>query len=146
LGTLFKLTKGLYSAIAYVENQNTNASVKNLPYSFKLYDKDGVILSEKTGKVNLNPRQIIPISQTGFSTGELDAVKVSFDFTDKIVWQKDDQKDPVLIIKDEQIVPDKEVQKIMAEVFDFSSEDVKNVTFVVIVYDKTIMLSRLLLL
>lgn len=132
----FKLTKGLYSAIAYVENQNTSAAVKNLPYSFKLYDKDGVILVEKTGRVNLNPRQIIPIAQTGLSTGELEPVRASFDFIDKIIWQKEEQKDPVLVIKDEQIVPDKEVQKITAEVFNSSLEDVQNVTFVVIVYDK----------
>jgi hypothetical protein len=132
----FKIAKGLYSVIAYVENQNTNASVKNLPYSFKLYDDKGVILVEKTGHVNLNPRQIIPISETGLSTGELDPVRMSFDFTDKVVWQKEEQKEPALIIKDEQIVPDKEVQKITAEVFNSSLEDVNNVTFVVIVYDK----------
>jgi len=132
----FKIAEGLYSVIAYVENQNTNAAVKNVPYSFKLYDNLGVKLAEKNGLVNLNPRQIIPIAQTGLSTGELSPVRVSFDFVDEIVWQKEEKKEPVLIIKDEQIVPDKEVQKITAEVFNSSLEDVQNVTFVVIVYDE----------
>jgi hypothetical protein len=132
----FKIAEGLYSVIAYVENKNVGAAVKNLPYSFKLYDDKGVILVEKTGRVNLNPRQIIPIAQTGLSTGKLDPVRTSFDFTDKIVWQKEENKEPVLIIKDEKIVADKEVQKITAEVFNSSLEDVNNVTFVVIVYDK----------
>jgi hypothetical protein len=132
----FKIAEGLYSIIAYVENQNVDATVKNLPYSFKLYDDKGVVLVEKTGKVNLNPRQIIPIAQTGLSTGKLNPVRASFDFTDEIVWQKEEHKEPVLIIKDEQIVPDKEVQKITAEVFNSSLEDVNNVTFVVIVYDR----------
>jgi hypothetical protein len=54
----FKIAEGLYSVIAYVENQNTNAAVKNVPYSFKLYDNLGVKLAEKNGLVNLNPRQI----------------------------------------------------------------------------------------
>lgn len=132
----FKIADGLYSVIAYVENQNVEASVKNLPYVFKLYDNRGVVLVEKTGRVNLNPRQIIPIAQTGLSTGNLEAVRTSFDFTEKVVWQKEEQQVPVLIIKDEQIVEDQEVQKITAEVFNSSLEDVKNVTFVVIVYDK----------
>lgn len=132
----FKIADNLYSVIAYVENQNTDASVKDAPYVFKLYDSRGVVLVEKTGKVNLNPRQIIPIALTGLSTGELEAVRVSFDFTKKFIWQKEENKTPVLVIKDEQIVPDKEVQKITAEVFNSSLEDLKNVTFVVIVYDK----------
>ena len=132
----FKIADGLYSVIAYVENQNTDATVKNLPYIFKLYDDKGVAIAEKTGQVNLNPRQIIPITQTGLPTGELDPVRVSFDFTDKVIWQKEERQEPVLIIKDEQIVPDKEVQKITAEVFNSSLEDIQNVTFVVIVYDK----------
>lgn len=132
----FKIADGLYSVIAYVENQNTNAAVKNLPYSFKLYDDLGVTLVEKSGRVNLNPRQIIPIAQTGLSTGELSPTRVTFDFTNKIVWQKEEKKEPVLIIKDEQIIPDKEVQKITAEAYNSSLEDVQNVTFVVIVYDK----------
>jgi hypothetical protein len=132
----FKIADGLYSVIAYIENQNTNAIVKNLPYSFKLYDDKGVNIAEKTGRVNLNPRQIIPIAQTGLSTGELTPIRVSFDFTDEIIWQKEEPQEPSLIIKDEQIVPDTEVQKITAEVFNTSLEDVRNVTFVVIVYNK----------
>jgi hypothetical protein len=132
----FKIAEGIYSVIAYVENQNTNASVKNLPYTFKLYDSRGVVLIEKEGLINLNAKQIIPIAETGLKTGELEPVRVSFDFTKQIVWQKDETTRPTLIIKDEQIVPDKEVQKITAEAMNSSLEDVKNVTFLVIVYDQ----------
>jgi hypothetical protein len=131
----FKIAEGIYSVIAYVENQNTNASVKNLPYVFKLYDSRGVVLIEKEGSVNLNAKQIIPISETGLKTGVLEPVRVSFDFTKQIVWQKDETSRPTLIIKDEQIVDDKEVQKITAEALNASLEDTKNINFLVIVYD-----------
>lgn len=132
----FKIADGIYSVIAYVENQNTDASVKNLPYVFKLYDSRGVVIVEKEGITNLNSKQIIPITETGLKTGELEPVRISFDFTKKIVWQKDQAKNPVLIIKDEQIVKDKEVQKITAEVLNSSLEDTQNINFLVIVYDQ----------
>lgn len=132
----FNIADGLYSVIAYVENQNVNAAVKNVPYTFKLFDDNGVILAEKSGFTDLRPRQIIPITETGLSTGKLFPNRVTFDFDSEIVWQKQEKTDPILIIKDEEISFDKEVQKITAEIYNSSLETVKDITFIVIVYDK----------
>ena len=48
----FKITDGVYSAVAYIEHSNSNAGVLEAPYIFKLFEKlilNGILVS-KIGK------------------------------------------------------------------------------------------------
>jgi hypothetical protein len=131
----FKIAEGYYSVLAYVENQNFNAGITNIPYLFKIYDDKNVILSERNGYITLNPREIMPISETNLHTGELDATRVSFEFLEDFIWKKMEKRETVLIIKDEKLQFDGEVEKITAAAINSSLDDIKKVIFVVIVYD-----------
>lgn len=131
----FYVSKGFYNAIAYVENRNPSARADNLSYVFRMYDKDNVLLHEQFGQIDLKPRQIIPIIETGFQTGEKIPTYITFDFTEDIYWQKSKKRESVITIKDEAMRFDDGFEKITAEAYNNSLEDIKDISFIVIVYD-----------
>lgn len=56
----FEVTEGVYNAVAYVENRNQAAASPEVPYTFRLFDKDGLIV-ERTGSTILPADSVYPI-------------------------------------------------------------------------------------
>ncbi len=83
---LFQVVPGLYTVVASVENQNLSYETDNLPYTFKLRDKDGVLVYEQKGKTYLPSRYALPIFATGIRTGERIPTRVDFEFLGEPVW------------------------------------------------------------
>lgn len=64
----FAVTDNQYNAVAYVENRNQIAGSPEVKYTFKLFDKDGLI-NEKSGTTSLPPNSTQPIFEGRIATG-----------------------------------------------------------------------------
>jgi len=131
----FEVVPGVYNTVAYIENQNVSAGTENAEYVFKLFDKDGVLLEERKGSIDIRPKEIIPIVESNLRTGQLESVRVSFDFLNDMVWKRKEMKDNVLMIKNERLLDIGGLPRITAEITNTSINRVEDVSVVVIVYD-----------
>lgn len=85
----FKVSDGVYSAVAYVQNSNLNSAAYNVPYVFRLYDAQNSLILERKGATSIAPTAVTPIFEGALVTGTRIPAKVSFSFTadpDWFVW------------------------------------------------------------
>lgn len=66
----FKISKGVYNTVAYIENHNRTIGTKKLGYTFTLVDQKGDTILEKTGTTFLPPDSVYPIFEGRMVTGE----------------------------------------------------------------------------
>jgi Mg-chelatase subunit ChlD len=81
----FRVSEGLYNAVAYLENRNVNAGVSNLSYTLKLYDEDGLI-TERKGETPFPPNTLYPIFEGRISTGERIPTETVIEFDPDSIW------------------------------------------------------------
>ncbi len=131
----FEVAPGIYNVVAYVENQNSDAIARDVEYVFELIDSDNVPLDTRSGRVDIKPKEIIPILETNLNTGKLSPNRTSFEFTSDIIWEKEDIQEKVIVIRDEKQFEVSGLPRISAEVKNISVRPVKDITVLVIVYD-----------
>lgn len=61
---------GRTDVIASVENKNSNAAAKNVPYRVSLYGKDRLPIGEFAGVLDLPPGATVPVFLPGLSSGK----------------------------------------------------------------------------
>lgn len=131
---LFEIAPGLYNTIAYIENPNLDAEISSVKYTFRLFDEKNTLLYERNGKVDIQPKAIIPIIENGLFTNKLRAKRVTFDFTSDFVFEKKAPLEPVLIVKDEELTEGGE-PRVEAILQNISIYPVRNIKTIVILYD-----------
>ncbi len=131
----FEIGPNIYNVIAYVENRNPMAGADNVDYSFRLYNREGVIIKEKSGTVDLKPNQITPIIENNLNTLEQPANRVTFNFTEKIDWIRQEPLENLITISDQNLFEVDGLPRVTANVLNNTLETLKNTKFVVIIYD-----------
>ncbi len=82
----FKVTDGQYNAVAYVENTNKIAASPAIPYTFSLYDEQGLIL-ERSGTTVLPPDSIYPIFEGRIMVGRRVPTRTFLTLGEAEIWQ-----------------------------------------------------------
>jgi hypothetical protein len=131
----FRVSDGMYNLLAYIENPNTNGYVKDAPYSFKMYNKDGILIGEKTGKVSIAPKSARPVIENNMQTFEQVPTKVAFEFTAPLTYEQTEPKDSLVVIKDEIIENTEKSPRVKAKIQNLSLKKLENIDVVVLVYD-----------
>lgn len=132
----FEVGPGIYNVVAYLENQNLDAGSELLKYKFSLFDKENAIIAERYGSIKIRPKEIIPIVENTLNTGQIKPVRVQFDIIEDLVWEKETPRENVIVIGDEHINYFDLSTRVNAELSNISFGEVKDITAVVILYDK----------
>ncbi len=132
----FQVAPGVYNAVAYVENQNADAGSADFAYTFTMYDIEGAIIAQRSGTTRLHPKEMKPIVQNAVSTGKALPVRINFEISQPITWQREDGKDNVIIVERESVFETDASTKITARLSNISLSSVRNVAAVIILYDK----------
>lgn len=141
----FKVTKGTYNLVAYVQNANINYISKPAEYSFRVFDKDNVLIGLREGFMVVPPVKSYPIFEQSFNTGELEPAKVLFRFNDQIIWTKYNQNKPELSVSEPVIIQATSTPRIDAKVINNTLARFENLEVVIVVYgnnDNAIAASR----
>jgi Mg-chelatase subunit ChlD len=85
----FLITDGQYNAVSYVENRNKGVGSPGLSYTFKLYDKEGLIV-ERSGVTVLPPDGVYPIFEGRILTGSRTPERTIIEFGDDVLWRQGD--------------------------------------------------------
>lgn len=83
-----KLAEGLYNVATYIENPNIRGGAKDVPYKISLYNKDGILITEREGKVNIYPHRNALAFETAINTNESIPTRATFEFTKAPNWFK----------------------------------------------------------
>lgn len=128
----FLSAPGFYTAAAYVQNPNSGAAAKNVPYSFQLFDDSNSLVKEYVGTIDLPPVQTIPVIVPNINVGTRTVSRALFAFGADPVWQKAPQL-PSIKISNQYLAPD--ASELSATVSNESLQDARSVTVAAVLFD-----------
>ena len=132
---VIKVTDGVYNTVAYIENQNQTIGVKRITYSFKIYDKDGILIDERRGETTLSVNQIFPIFEGGYKTNDRIPTRVLFSFVGPYTWQSMTKTDTNLVASDVLLKDEKTSPRVEAVLKNNSITQISNIEALATVFD-----------
>ncbi len=126
---------GLYNAVAYIENQNLDAYTDAIPYSFKFYDKDNILIYERSGETFVPPNKSLAVFLEGVSTGARIPVRVTFEFTREALWKAGQGSELSLFTGERKLSLSTTTPRIDAELSNRAIVPVRDIEVIAIVYD-----------
>lgn len=130
----FATAPGVYSLLANIENSNQGAYATDARYIFRTYDKNNVLLDERSGQTYIAPNTTFPIMEYGIFLGERIPAKTIVSFIQPIDWRRGEFNDPsisILNIKTNQ----EGLPFIGADLKSNEVYEIKNIRVIAIVYD-----------
>lgn len=82
-----RVVPGVYNALAYVQNPNPTVEAQGLSYTFKLYDAEGILVSQKTGRAYVPAGSKFPVFEGGIQTGNRIPTRTTFEFGTDPDWK-----------------------------------------------------------
>jgi len=133
---IMKVADGVYNVIALVENPNPKTQAKDVEYSFKLYDENSILISERLGKVDILPRSIFPIFEGGiFVQNRIPARSPFFEFTSEFDWNRISDERPELIVTNKNLTQNEKGSQLEATIENESVQNLKNIEVTAILSD-----------
>lgn len=134
---VFQVVPGVYNAVAYIQNPNVLTRVDNVGYIFRLYDKDNILVAEKTGRTFLSANKTSAVFEAGVRTGVRVPVRTSFEFTESPSWLQNpaNYKEPSVVVKNVVLTNDSSLPRIDASVHNLSLDTIKTIGVIAIIYD-----------
>lgn len=133
---VFKSLDGVYSVIAMIENVNRSVYATDVPYYFKVYDDEGVLLEERRGTVLIPPSRTFPIFEYAIYAGERLPKNTTITFPEPIKWVKGSYVEPFVKISGQtfETIDGKSIVK--ASLYNSEVYDIKNIVNIAMIYDK----------
>lgn len=132
---VFKITDGVFSVLAYLENQNVTAEVLQAPYVFKLFDKDNVLVVERSGTTFVPRGTTFALYEGNINTGQRVPTRATFEFGKNLVWESNTLPRPNLSIESKALSREDSAPRIDAVVKNNEFNVLNNLEFTAIVYD-----------
>ncbi len=133
----FKVSGGVHNLVAYVQNANVNYVANPAEYVFKVFDKDNVLIGLRIGKSAVPPVKSFPIFEQSFDAGFREVGKVTFEFTEPLVWNRSTSVRPELMVSDQQLVNASTSPRLTAKVINNTLARYESVEVVAIVYGQS---------
>lgn len=135
---VFPTANGVWSVLAYVENQNVTAGVQKINYEFRVYDSDNILAGEPiTGSTFISPNERTAIFESPVKTGNRTPSTVFFKFSAAPEWITTDKRFtvPQLGSANTSLTDVEKSPKLSADIINNTLYDYKNVEVVAILYD-----------
>jgi Mg-chelatase subunit ChlD len=132
---IFQVSPGIYTALAYFENPNVTGEVLSAPYTFRLYDKDGVLITDRKGVTFIPKGNTFAVFEGNIKTGERIPVRATFDFDNKLSWTKNLTQDPDISITNKALTKEDTTPRVEATVSNKSLDAVPNIELIAIIFD-----------
>lgn len=131
----FLSREGVHSAVAYIENPNQGAGVKEAPYRMKIYDDRNVLVGEREGVTPIMPGVITPVFEGEMESGNRTATRAFFEFIAPLVWERLEDQSIGVAVTDRLIKDIETAPRITAIVTNNDVINHLNVSIVAVVFD-----------
>lgn len=82
------LADGVYSVVAVLENPNARAIARNVPYSVKMRDSEGLLVAEYNDVIDIPAQREIPLFIHRIDTGLRTPTRTDVTITDTPTWER----------------------------------------------------------
>jgi len=131
----FRSSEGRYNVVAYVENRNVTAGVKELSFTMSLYDKDGLI-TERKGVTPFAPQSLVPFFEGRVDTGRRVPTQVMISYDSNPVWVPATSND-IRFTTERRILASADTQPVLSATLENASlTDARDVEVVATIFDK----------
>ena len=134
----FYVDDDVYNLVAYIENQNTNVGVREIPFEFRVLDQANQIIGEPyVNFAYVGPNEGTAIFIPAFEVCAQQPAQVVFRFLRNPIWEKTDPKfaAPQLVVKNRVLSNETVRPKLVAEVENITFDDFSDVPVVALVFD-----------
>lgn len=129
----FEIREGEYSVVAHIENPNGNLGVRTLPYTFRLFDSSGNVLTEVSGVSYAEPTESFPIFEGPlYLTSE--PARVEFEFSEEPFFVQSERNEEVLFIENSTLSSSETAPKISTLVRNTSIRALTDINALAVVY------------
>jgi Mg-chelatase subunit ChlD len=131
----FEVSPGMYSAVAYIQNPNSNAQAMNVPYIFTFRDSANAIIGERKGVAYVPPGKNFAVFESNVHLPEgISGIRTAFAFTGDFDWMSAPAS-PKIEIQKQHVEGLSATPIISAEVVNPTRDDLGRINIVAIVYD-----------
>jgi len=130
----FNVSGNVYNLAAYVQNPNVQHIARPVPYSFKVFDANNVLIAERRGFTNIPPVKSFPIFEQSIDTDQQAPAKVSFAFDESIIWETYESVVPEVLVTPPVLTEASTTPRITARLKNETLNRYENTEVVVIVY------------
>lgn len=130
----FKVRDGQYNAVAYIENLNPTAATPELPYTFTLYDNDGLI-TESSGTTILPPNSVYPIFLGPIMTDGREPTQTFIELGEAALWLPADSGRDQFTVSDRQLSGVDSQPRLRAQVENTALTPAEDVEIVATIFD-----------
>ena len=131
----FRVRDGTYNSIAYIQNPNEQAGVREVGYRFGLYDERNILVAERFGNTYIMPGGVTPIFEGGIDTGQRIVTHTYFEFTKPLVWVRMEAPSNAIIMNDRKIEDETTLPRLLASATNSSVRSISDVAFVAVISD-----------
>jgi hypothetical protein len=131
----FKITPGVYSAVAYIENRNRDAEGINVPYRFTIYDADNVMIAEREGVTYIPPGQTFAVFEPNIALGTQIPTRTEFSFDKNLIWYNVAKKKQALEAKNIELIEEGKFPALEADIVNPGTSPYGRFQVVAILYD-----------
>jgi len=130
-----KVKDGYYSSVAMIENPNIGVEALNVPYVFRLFDENNILVYERKGRIDIAPQTRFPVFEVAIFTGERIPKRTFFEFVGDITWFSSQKKVSDIIVSEQRLV-EGETPRIEALIQNKSAIKVEGLEVFALVYNK----------
>lgn len=84
----FSVSDNVYNAAARIQNPNVTLEAQDIPYRFRLYDKDGLLITERRGEIDLLPQPTTLVFEPGIVSEGREVDRTEFDLLETPFWKE----------------------------------------------------------
>ena len=132
---IFYIASSTYSVLAYLENPNVAAEVYHAPYSFKLFDSQGILITERKGDTYIPKGGYFAVFEPNIVTGGRTPARATFQFSNSLIWIRNTDTPPAIDVTNKGLASASTSPRVSATVKNNSLDTVSNIDLTSIVYD-----------
>ena len=127
---LIKVSKGMYDVVGQVENGNPKAGIRRFDYLVRVFDKDGILLTTRSGSSFANPNEKFYIYEGGIDIKQREATRALIEVDQNYVWRQLSRKEVSLSVDNQELsIDEQDGTRLSARVTNNSLIDLSNVSF-----------------
>ena len=131
----FRVRDGSYNAVAYIQNPNKDAGVREARYRFSLYDSQNILIAERQGTMYIMPAATTPVFEAGINAGNRVVAHTYFEFTKPFTWERMKNNALAISINNKDISNTLGAPRVEALARNNSVADQVDVSFVAVVFE-----------
>ena len=129
------LSSGMYNFLTYIQNPNIGVGAYNAQYNFKVYDKNNILLYQKTGTTYLPPNNNFVIFEDNISLNDKVPARTEFKFIGNPVWQKIENQESNITAVSKNLTNEDTKPKLFVTMRNSTLNPISDIEEVAILYD-----------